>query len=192
MADKCGDGTNSFMGYTVTVDWKCLESGDSGNAVTEAQALIRNATDAITVDSIVKVREFAEWESLVTTFESGNVDDGCGNLRRMRKACSSSNPPWSAVLEYTGSYAVELLRGSEGTIARYNPDGSRREAYGFCLGGIIIPPHAQEVESLGRLDWQWEGGSPGDDQANPVVPPDRGFVKFYNAAGTQEFPVPAP
>lgn len=175
---NCADGTGMFIGFTVTVDAFCRESGDVGEKLAQTQAFIRAHDDAITVASVVKVRSAGSWESGVESFDSGRADDGCGSLERKRKGCGRSNPPWSAVIEYNGEFPIEALIGAEGTIRRWNPDGSYREAYGWIAGAEVIPSQAPKEESLGRIDVQWEGGAVGD----------RGFVKMFNESDVEQFP----
>lgn len=179
----CADGTNSFMGMDVVVDYACRVEGDAGEEVVETQALIRASGAAITVSSLVKVRSFGAWESDLPSFEAPNVDDGCGSLNRMRKGCGRSNPPWTAVIEYEGSeYPIEALIGAEGTIRRWMPDGAYREAYGWIAGATVIPSHVPGEENLAELRVQWQGGKLTDP----------GFVKMYNAADVEQFPVMPP
>jgi len=175
----CADGTGAFLGMTVSTDAFCRETGDGDNKIAETQALLRGHSEAITASSVLKVRSFAEWSSEVASFDSPNVDLGCGSLMKKRKGCQRTNPPWTAVVEYDGSYELEALIGAEGIIRRWNSDGSYREAYGWIAGATVIPAQASGEETLGSITVQWEGGA-----AN-----DRGFVKMVDKDGTQKFPI---
>lgn len=179
----CADGSGAYIGYTVIVDGFGKAVGDSGEQVAETQKFIRLATDLLTVSSIVRCRSYGEWAPDVPVFESPAADDGDGAYVRMRKACQRSNPSWDCVVEYNGEYAIEALVNSEGTIRRWNPDLSYREAYGFCIGAISMPNQAPQEESLGGMTWQWEGGGAVD-----VANPDRGFIKMYTAGDVEQFP----
>jgi len=178
----CADGTGSYVGFTVVVDGFGRASGDAGEKTAETQAYIRAHSVLLTaagdVHGLVRMRSFSEWTSSIESFDSPSAEDGDGNLMRKRKGCTRSNPSWTAVVEYNGEYAIEALIGAEGTIRRWNPDGSYREGYGWIVGAAVFPSQAPGEESLGSIEFQWQGGGSGD----------AGFVTFTDSAAVEQYP----
>ncbi len=172
------DGAGAFLGMTVSKDWRCLESpGDLDNQITETQALLRTATDAVTVATVFRVRSAGPWDVAVESFDSPHVEDGVGQLARKRKGSVRSNPPRTFTVTTDGTQNLSFLVGAEGTIRSWEPDGSYFEGYGWISSATLIGNH-DEGETTHELVVQWQGGSPSD----------AGFVTHYNASDVEQFP----
>lgn len=154
----CSDGMGAFMGMTVT---RAFDDTTSGSNLTDAQALIRTASQAITVSSSVIVRSFSEWTVTQDVFDAPRLEDDAGAFRRKRFGCDRDHSSWTAVIEYNGTFDLSLLVGAEGTIRRTNPDGSYWEGNGRIVGGTVLTNQAAGEESLGEITVQWTGGKAG-------------------------------
>ena len=159
---ECADGTGLWLGMTVVTDSHCRVAADAGNQVVETQALVREADDEPTVDSLMKVRSFGEWGVAVEVFDAPRPDDGCGALVRKRYSCQRQHEPWTAAIEFNGEYDLRLLVGAHGTIRRGMPDGSYWEAEGSVVAATAAPAQEVGTESMGEISIQWDGGNEGD------------------------------
>ena len=155
----CDDGSGCFLGFTVTQTGLCsVNSGD----IADVQALTRQAGEAITVSSTLRVNSFGEFSAETPFFESPRVDDPCGSWANTRFSCVKMHAPFTCAIEFNGEYDISLLLGSEGTIRRSVTTLAAVqyvEGTGRITQATILPAQAAGEESVGQITVKFTGGS---------------------------------
>ena len=152
------DGGGSFLGFTVTINNQCSSSAAD---LVAPQALVRQASDLVTVASLIKpIQTFEEWLLSVDQFEAPDVENGPGILETVRfgSTLRHAEQPISFHWPWESAFNLGLLVGSTGTLRNTNPDASYWEDTAKCVSGSGQPNRQAGVDSIGNVIFRWLGG----------------------------------